>query len=127
MVFNKKGKLKNDILLGMGLLLAALCLWLVMGLMGKNDRPEEKKVVITVNGGEYGSYPLITDAVIKVNEHNMVVIRDGAVWMEEADCPDRLCINQGKIKKSGQTIICLPNRVMVTIKGGEAEYDGVAK
>lgn len=127
MGFSEKRKIKNDILLGMGLLLAALCLWLVMGLMGKNDSSKNKRVVITVDGGEYGSYSLNTDTVIYVNEHNMVVIRDGAVWMEEADCPDRLCINQGKIKNSGQTIICLPNRVMVTIKGGEAEYDGVAE
>ena len=59
--------------------------------------------------------------------HNKVIIGDGVVWMEEADCPDKLCVNQGRISKAGQTIICLPNRIMVTIIGGTAQYDGVAK
>ncbi|MGN1187013.1 MAG: NusG domain II-containing protein, partial [Lachnospiraceae bacterium] len=86
-------------------------------------------VVITVDGEEYAQYPLKSGSTkeITVDVHNKVIIDDGVVWMEEADCPDKLCINQGKISKAGQTIICLPNRVMVTIKGGNIQYDGVAK
>ena len=55
------------------------------------------------------------------------MIRDGKADVTEADCPDKLCVLQGKISRSGQTIICLPNKTMVTIKGGKSEYDGVAQ
>ena len=37
--------------------------------------------------------------------------------MIEADCHDSLCIYQGKISKVGQSLVCLPNKVMVEIKG----------
>lgn len=90
-------------------------------------------VVVTVDGEEYYSGLLAGEnqqserREIDIDGHNKVVIADGEVWMEEADCPDRLCVSQGKISRSGQTIICLPNKTMVTIKGGKSEYDGVAQ
>lgn len=129
MISTKRRQMKNDIILGIGLLMTALCLWLIMQLVMNNSTTGELMVVITVDGDEYVQYPLESGSTkeITVDGHNKVIIQDGVVWMEEADCPDKLCINQGKISKSGQTIICLPNRVMVTIKGGIIQYDGVAK
>lgn len=121
--------MKNDIILGIGLLATALCLWLIMQLVMNNSGSVGLMVVITVDGEEYAQYPLESGSTmeIPVDGHNKVVIEDGAVRMEEADCPDKLCVNQGKISKAGQTIICLPNRVMVTIKGRDTQYDGVAR
>ena len=152
----KNGKYKNDIILAVGLLLGALCLWCVIFLLQRSRGQDGLMVVVTVDGEEYYSGPLESDAegiennsgffgehsedvdgkdkkaeknvrVIDINGHNKVVIYDGEVRMEEADCPDKLCVLQGKISRSGQTIICLPNKVMVTIKGGKSEYDGVVK
>ena len=58
------------------------------------------------------------------------MIEDGAARMEDADCPDQICVRQGKIRAQGETIICLPNRVVVRITGtGEPdgeEVDAVA-
>ena len=39
--------------------------------------------------------------------------------MSEANCPDHICVRQGKIHYTGQVITCLPNRLTVTIEGGE--------
>jgi hypothetical protein len=36
--------------------------------------------------------------------------------MEYADCPDKLCIRQGIVSRSGERIVCLPNRVSITIE-----------
>ena len=37
--------------------------------------------------------------------------------MDDANCPDKLCVKQGKISKDGETITCLPNKVTVTVYG----------
>lgn len=118
---------RNDILLGTGLLLAALCIWCAVFFAQKNRSRDSLMVVVTVDGEEYYSGLLMDEREIDMDGHNKVVIADGEVCMEETDCPDKLCISQGKISKPGQTIICLPNKVMVTIKGGKSEYDGVAQ
>ena len=147
MIVCSKGKFKNDLLLCAGLLMGALCIWLVIFFVNRGRDSEELEVVVTVDGVEHyrgmlaagvnrakeGLLKKYTPAgeenriEIDIDGHNKVVISDGRVWMEEADCPDKLCMAQGKISQPGQTIICLPNRVMVTIRGGSAQYDGVAQ
>ena len=49
--------------------------------------------------------------------------------MTRADCPDQLCIHQGPIHIQGETIVCLPNRVVVEITGNDAEeqLDGIVQ
>ena len=116
---------RNDILLCTGLLLAALCIWCIIFFVQKNKSSDSLMVVVTVNGEEYYRGLLLHRKEIDIDSHNKVVIEDGEVRME--DCPDKLCISQGKISKPGQTIICLPNKTMVTITGGKSEYDGVAR
>ena len=57
----------------------------------------------------------------------MVVIEEGVAHMEEATCPDHLCMEQKSISKDKETIVCLPNKVTVTVIGGESgELDAVA-
>ena len=46
-------------------------------------------------------------------------IQDGQVFISEADCPDGLCVNTGKISKTGQTIICLPHKLVIEITDSE--------
>ena len=51
-----------------------------------------------------------------------VVVEEGSIHVEDADCPDKICERMGKISKAGETIICLPNRVVIKILGkGEVE------
>ena len=57
------------------------------------------------------------------------MIRDGGARIEEASCPDRLCVGMGVIRRAGQSIICLPNQVVVEIVGssGLPETDAVSE
>ena len=48
---------------------------------------------------------------------NHLVVKDGAIWCDEASCPDKVCVHTGKISLSTQTIACLPNKMIVRIKG----------
>ena len=119
---------RNDLLLCTGLLLAALCIWCAIFFVQRNGSRDGLMVVVTVDGEEYYSGLLAGEnqqaerREIDIDGHNKVVITDGEVWMEEADCPDRLGVSPGKISRSGQTIIWLPNKTMGTIKGGKSEY-----
>lgn len=59
---------------------------------------------------------------------NRMVIQGGEAWIEDADCPDRLCVKQGKISKNGQAVTCLPHKLVVTVENGEeAELDGIVR
>lgn len=120
-------KRKNDVLLAVALVAIAALIWLFTYL----NRSEGASVSVTVNGEVFGEYPLDTDAEIRIGEgesYNILVIKDGEAQITEASCPDKLCINQGKISYEGQSIICLPNKVVVEVQGGESsDYDAVAK
>jgi len=51
-----------------------------------------------------------------------VIVEEGGVYVEDADCPDKICEKMGKISRSGETIICLPNKVFIKVLGkGEVE------
>lgn len=91
-------------------------------------RPQQGGMVeVQVEGAEFGSWPLSEDAEIPIGESNRLCIKDGQADMIWADCPDRLCVHQKAISRNGESIICLPNQVVVSVVGGEErEVDGVA-
>ncbi len=76
------------------------------------------RVVISAGGKTYAEYSLSEDREIEIGKTNILVIKDGTAKMLSADCPDQLCVRQTAISRSGETIICLPNEVVVTIEGG---------
>ena len=89
------------------------------------------EAVIFVDGQEYKRLPLNQDTTvtIEVNGHiNVVEIKEGYANMTDANCPDKLCVHQKKIHLEHETIVCLPNKVVVEIQNGmENDVDGVAQ
>ena len=103
------------------MLLAAL-LWLALRL----TRSEGAYVRVTVDGEIYGEYKLSEDAEIRIGDdesYNLLLIKDGEASVIEASCPDKLCVNMGWKSHSGESIICLPNRVVIEIRSGEGGPD----
>lgn len=81
---------------------------------------EASCVKVTVDGRDEVTLDIDEDTEYTVNTKqgtNIIRISDGNVSVIEADCPDELCRKQGTISKSGETIICLPHKVVVTICG----------
>lgn len=74
---------------------------------------------ITRDGAEIGNYSLAVDREIVLHtpqgEDNTIVIKDGKAAMKTANCPDGLCVIQGQIEREGQTIICLPHKLVVEV------------
>lgn len=113
-----KKKLRNDVILIAVCLFVSLALWAVVMLTKK---PGEV-VVVTVNGEEYARYPLSEDREVVIETErgkNILVIKDGYADITEASCPDGLCERQRKIDESGESLVCLPNKVTVTVIGGD--------
>ncbi len=119
---------KRDIILIISLLLVGVIALLIWHFIYSVDG---KFVSVEQRGNLIGTYPLNVDKEIEIEHRgqvvNKIIIEDGYCYMENAECPDHLCIKQGKIEKIGQTIVCLPNRVVVTvISDSDTEYDSIA-
>ncbi|MFP3154968.1 NusG domain II-containing protein [Lachnospiraceae bacterium ZAX-1] len=89
------------------------------------------EVVITVNNTVYGTYPLNENIQlpIKIDDTttNILEIENGVAFMQWANCPDKLCMHQKEINAAGESIICLPNKVIVSVIGREqSQFDSVA-
>ena len=84
-------------------------------------------MVVTVDGVEYGRYPLHTDTAVEIRtgengeQRNLLVIQDGKAYVENASCPDGICAGHRPINKTGESIVCLPHKVVVTVKSAEAQ------
>lgn len=62
--------------------------------------------------------------IVLNNGINILYIKYGYAYMYDADCKDKICIKQGKINVAGQSIVCLPNKISITVCGGN--YDVVS-
>ncbi len=119
---------KNDVILAAAFLALALAAYGAVALYSASGEKGGEAVVF-LDGEEYGRYPLEKDATVEVSlpdgRRNVLKIADGKADMTEATCPDKICVNHRPIGKTGESLICLPNRVVVEIQGGEGmEVDG---
>ena len=109
-----------DIIVIASLLLLSLIVLLVISLAKK----EGAIARVEIGGEIVGEYPLDVNKEYSLNGGtNILVIKDGAAYMTYSECPDHTCERVGKIKFVGETIVCLPNKVSVTIIGNSD--DGV--
>ena len=119
---------KKDVILMGGILVIALALFLNMHLTRSETG---NQIRITVDGTVYGTYSLAKDQVIEVKEndfYNRIRILDGEAYMEEANCPDGYCEEQGKIRGRTQTIVCLPHKLVVEVLDEDGmEYDDTSE
>ena len=109
---------RNDILLILGLLLAAGLMWFFF-------RPGEAgaAAVIMQNGKEIRRIDLTTDQELTIaaeNGYNTLLVENGTISVSDADCGDHTCIHTGRISREGEQIVCLPHKLVIEIAGGEA-------
>lgn len=116
-------KHKKDIIIIGAALLAALALYLILQLGFGGG--EATTVVATVDGKVALRRPLAMNATYEVpngdGRVNIICVENGEVYMKEANCRDGLCIRQGRMKNTAKTIVCLPNKVVVSLEGDQAQ------
>lgn len=103
------------------ILLIALIIISVSGFIFiKKAFPEGTDVKIEVNGKPAYLLPLNVDKTVSVkgiNGDTIVEIKDRKVRINESPCPNKICMHDGWIQQGA--LICLPNRVIVTVTGNK--------
>ena len=87
------------------------------------------RVIVKIEGAIQDTYNLSEEGEYEINGGtNVLLIRNGKASMLEADCPDQLCVHQKPIALNRESIICLPNKVVVEIESGTSrEFDAVTR
>ena len=119
---NKGAKL---ILAALVLAVAASGAWIVLG----DRETDDPRVIVEVDGEVYCEYDMDeVDGIIPISTpnggENRLYVQDDLVYMDSANCPDKLCVKQGVIRDSTVPIVCLPNKVVVRIEGRDSGLDG---
>ena len=114
----KKVPANKKLLADLGIIFGLLFLAGVLFFLYFNKGEEGAGVIVRVDGVEMARYSLSDSGRYELNGGtNILVIEDGAAYMLEADCPDHICVSQGKVRYAGQCITCLPNKLTVTVYG----------
>ena len=82
---------------------------------------------VSVDGVEYEAVPIeeLAEQTINANGYTLkIAATEGEIWVEASDCPTQDCVHTGHISRSGQSIVCLPARVIITLEGSADNSDG---
>ena len=108
--------------IALGALLSAAVAGIVLWFIMKNAKREAPIAEIIQNGVLLKTISLSEDTefVIECDEgFNRVTIKDGAVMISLADCPDQICVKTGAINGGAVPIVCLPHRLEIRVVNGE--------
>ena len=109
-------KKRNDIILIICILLISLIFFAAYKLYFNKSG---KFVTVKIEGKVTAYYPIDTDKTVTIKGvnggKNILKISEGTANMIEADCPDQTCVKKHSIKYEGETIVCLPHKVVISI------------
>jgi len=123
-------KLKNILKIGDLILIGLLSLVIIVSFLTLHLlRINGEFVSIYVEGNQIYRLSLKEDTEIKVNGIMGVTrirVQKGSVNIVEAPCPNKICKKMGKISRSGEILVCVPNRLVLRITGKmDSEIDGI--
>ena len=112
--------MKRKLITGLDIsLIAALLVVCVFLFLGFNRANIGTTAVVTVENKELYVLSLTqnTEKLVKTDYgYNKVVVHNGCCYVKSADCRDSVCINRGEISKVGESIVCLPHKLIVEIR-----------
>lgn len=119
-------KIKNDVIFIAAILILAALAALLLFI----SRSEGDRVTVTVDGKLFGEYPLSEDRTVEIKQgehYNVLIIEDGYARIERASCPDGICSSHRPVKHDGESIICLPNKVVIEVhSSSDGQVDIIA-
>ena len=120
---SNKRKTKNDIILAVIVIAVAAIGLLLLNVF----KTEGSFAVVKIEGKETARYPLSvnTEVVIETGDNgkNTLVIENNKAFIKDANCPDKICEGHSKISYKGETIVCLPHKVVIEIVAEDSENE----
>ena len=107
-------KARNDVIFIASLLLVVLVFACVLFFSAE----EGNTVRVTVDGRLFGEYSLLENKTVEIvngDGYNLLIIEDGKAYVDTASCPDGICSSHRPVSRNGESIICLPNKVVIEI------------
>ena len=108
------------------IIIAVVLLAAILMIIPKKSNGEQ--VILTCDGEEIAVFDLIknTEYTFHGSYENKLIIENGYAFISESDCPDKVCVRSKKISKSGETICCLPNKMMLTVVSIKSKTDVIS-
>ncbi len=116
-------KIRNDIILVAAIAVIAATALLLFNLF----KTEGSYAVVKIDGVETARYSLLEDTEVLITAgdtgefQNLLVIENGKAYVKEANCADKICVNTRAAQYSGETIVCLPHKVVIEIVASSDE------
>lgn len=89
-------------------------------------RPRAGKTVANIYhaGALVGTLTIERDTIVNLPDAGVrVEFKAGRVRIVESDCPNQVCVRTGWVSRPGRSIICVPNKVLVELRGSRSDYD----
>lgn len=113
-------KVRNDILLLAGILLIAFLIGIIPRLL---EGKEPAVVCVVQDGRVLERYALSEDRTVSIScpdeGYNLLMISNGKAVVSDANCPDKICVRHRAISLNGESIICLPHKLVIQIESKE--------
>ncbi len=127
---NRKLFTRHDLVLAVLLLITGAALMILV----RTGQERGALVTVTVDREIQGTYDLSRDREVRIEGEgffNVLKIEEGKAEITAADCPDLICVKHRPVCRAGETIICLPHRVVVEIitsrEGSGEEIDSISR
>lgn len=107
-------KIRNDVIL----ILIIVIVTVVSATLYFSFQKDGKNVSVIKNGETIATYSLqekISVPIRNENNINVLVVENGMAYISQANCPDKICVNHRPVSKSGETIVCLPAKLVIEI------------
>lgn len=121
-----KRVIRNDIIV----ILTFLAIALVLFAFIKSPSNSGSVAVVELDGKEIGRYPLSSEISLPIKNHEgdillVLQIKGNEAFVSNSVCKDHSCERMGMISKKGESIICLPSRIIIKIMGDSCAEQGV--
>lgn len=128
--FIKKSLLKPWDIFIIVLLIALSFLPVIVFSYQQENAAPNKEAVLRVDGTEIKSFPLVagnekyTYTYEDVHgDSNLIEIDGDKIRIKEADCDDQICVRRGWASKNGETIVCLPHKLVIEVRSTDGSEE----
>lgn len=118
---------------GRDILLASILFFLAGTIYLFNRRGMESgpdKFIVNLDGDPVYEGKLYEDRTVEITGDRIYLllrVANKEVRVEKAGCPKKICVKQGPISRKGQSLICVPQELIITVKGRKEELDAITR